>query len=93
MQVMTYSTVFARCKSSRAVWAVQVQRPTAAEKKKTRWHTGQVYVEYFGSKQVQALDKDHIQHWFETPVPVRPRPDLKRAVQEAVRAVSRGARV
>ncbi|KAL3135003.1 hypothetical protein ABBQ32_007954 [Trebouxia sp. C0010 RCD-2024] len=84
--------VWAKCRGY-PWWPARVQRPTAAEKKKTGWHNGQVYVRYFGTKQIQALGKESIQRWYEKPVPVTLRPDSRKAVQEAVKAVSRGARV
>lgn len=72
---------------------MQVRRPTAAEKEKTQWSRGQVFVEYFGTEQIQALSTLDVKRWREKSGPRKPRADLKGAVEQASRAVSRGARV
>ena len=78
---------------SNAKWAVQVHHPTAADKKKTRWKDGQVYVVWYGTYQVQALNKEQIECWNQRAVPEARRLDLKEAVQQAARAVSEGAQI
>ncbi|KAL3135001.1 hypothetical protein ABBQ32_007952 [Trebouxia sp. C0010 RCD-2024] len=74
-------------------WPAMVQRPTAADKKKTGWRRGQVYVVYCGTKEVQALSRKYVQRWDERHTSASTRSDLNHAVQQAVRDVSEGARI
>ena len=72
---------------------MQVRLPNDSEKQRTKWQAKHVFVEYFDTREIEALDKKAVKRWSCRAVPAHAEGQLGSALHLAQQAVNGGALV
>ena len=72
---------------------MQVRVPDGNEKNKTKWRRKDVFVVYFGTGEIEALDQKNVRRWKCKVAPAYAEAELENALHQAQQAVNEGALV